>query len=496
MLSALTSWRLVVSTILVTCIGIAPTFVLLWPKWSDSLTYSHGLLIVPLCIWLLWRERDRINAEPIKLTVWAVVPLLAMLFLWSLSFAANIEIGATATMPLILLLAVLLAAGRRIAIRVAFPILLLFSTIPIWDYGNSYLQSMTTSAVAEILGISRVPAFIQGNIVQIPSGSFEIAGGCSGIHFLIVGLTLAAVYGYLYLRSTGKQLLLVGAAFVMSIVMNWIRVATIIIAGHLTNMQSFLVQVDHYYFGWALFVVLLVPFFLFARKLEDSAADAEEDTAVGVSLAPGKASITAVAIVFAIAFLPVLVWGRLVQNEPAPVDVELPNLQGWDGPKQSTSGWQPIFPGADGEAIGIYERDGRLLEVYVNWFQSQSQGRELIGYGNSVAGHDVQIAYDREYVDTKVSNGSKSSEFREIMMISSAGDRRLICYNFVIGNKTETNKLAAVLTQGLRSILGKDGAGLLAVSTVCGRNDSDCAIARESLEMPLAELEGMRKHHE
>lgn len=496
MLSGLTPWRLVLLTLAVTCAGIAPTFYMLWPKWSDSFTYSHGLLILPLSAWLLWQLRDRINAEPVKTNWWGSTILVGLLLAWTLAFASNIEVGTSATWPLIMLAAVLLVAGSRIAMLVAFPILLLYSAIPLWDFLNGTLQSLTTTAVAAILALIQVPAFIQGNVVQIPSGVFAIAGGCSGLHFFIVGLTLAVVYAHLYLKTVKSRAILIVVAAFMSICMNWIRVATIITSGHLTDMQSYLVQVDHYYFGWVLFAVMLVPFFLLARKLEDSGTDAEEDTAVAVSLAPGTASITAVAVVFAIAFLPALVWGRLVQNEPAPVDVELPNLQDWEGPSQTTSGWQPIFPEADGEAIGTYERGGRVLEVYVNWFQSQSQGRELIGYGNSVAGHTTRTEYDRKYVDTTGRNDAKLLEFREILISSREGERRLIWYHFLVGDRPETDALTAKLRQGLRSLVGRDGTGLFAVSTVCELSDTDCATARQLLRAQFAELEMTRNHHE
>ncbi len=37
------------------------------------------------------------------------------------------------------------------------------------------------------------------------------------------------------------------------------------VAGYLTDMQHYLVRVDHYYFGWALFAVAMAVFFLLAR---------------------------------------------------------------------------------------------------------------------------------------------------------------------------------------------------------------------------------------
>lgn len=489
MVSSITPWRLVVLTLVVACVGIAPTFWLLWPKWMDSFTYSHGLLVIPLSAWLLWRERDRINAEPVQRTRWAGLLLLGLLFVWTLSFASSIEIGTSATMPLILLVAVLFAAGSRIAMISAFPVLLLYSAIPVWDYINGILQSTTTAAVTIILDTLQVPAYIQGNVVQIPSGVFEIAGGCSGLHFFIVGFTLAAVYGHLYLSSMRNRVVLLGVAVAMAIVMNWIRVATIIVAGHMTNMQSFLVQVDHYYFGWVLFAVILIPFFLIARWLEGREDNTEEDTIIGETLVPANATLAAIASVCVISLLPVLVWGRLVQNEPAPVIIELPGLAEWQGPSEGNSNWQPVFRGADGEALASYSRDGRSLEVYVNWYRSQSQSRELIGYGNSLAGHNVRRHYDRKYIDITARNDAKSLEIREILTSNHTGQRRLIWYYFVVGDHAETNAIRAKLTQGLRSFVGNYSTGLISVSAACDLKDSGCAIARQLLREEFAGID-------
>ena len=46
-------------------------------------------------------------------------------------------------------------------------------------------------AVRVLLRTVGIPAYFDGLQFQIPAGSFEIAGGCSGLHFLIVALAIA-----------------------------------------------------------------------------------------------------------------------------------------------------------------------------------------------------------------------------------------------------------------------------------------------------------------
>ena len=102
--------------------------------------------------------------------------------------------------------------------------------------------------------------------MHLAAGVFEVAGGCSGIHFLIVSLALATLYGEIGRDSLKVRLQLVALAAGLALLTNWLRVYIIIVAGHLTDMQHFLIREGHYNFGWMLFAGMMVVFFLLARR--------------------------------------------------------------------------------------------------------------------------------------------------------------------------------------------------------------------------------------
>jgi len=398
------------------------------------------------------------------------------LFGWTWAFAANIAIGAEALWPLILICSVLAVSGWRAAMKIAVPVLLLYSAIPIWDAINPFLQTLTTKAVAVILQVVGVPAFIQGNFVQIPAGTFEIAGGCSGIHFFIVAMTLAAVYGHLHYSRTRDAVLLLAIAGAMSIMMNWIRVATIIVAGHLTDMQSYLVTVDHYTFGWVLFAFMLIPFYFIARRLERGSTD--ELATESVSRFPANGRVAPAGVALLLLVLPVLVWGRLVTNEAADIAIELPDVGAWQR-TAAPSVWQPRFPNPDGEAQATYARNGQRLDVYANWYETQSQERELMGYYTNLAGDKARTFYDKPVAGKDPVNVGKSLEIHEIMADYQMGERRLIWYHFVIGGQSRSRSVEAQLRLGLFAMVGAEQSGAIAVSAIC--DDSDCEKARALL---------------
>ena len=481
---ALANWPLLVASLAIASLGIAPAFVSLWPKWWDSFTYSHGLLIVAISLWLIWRQRDAID-NAARETGWRALPLLlAALFVWTLSFAASVEIGVEAMWPAVLWLTAAAVFGMTISRRLFFPIGFLYFAIPVWDLINGALQGATVSAVDWILDLLRVPAWIQGNAVQIPSGNFEIAGGCSGLHFFIVALAIGALYGHLYYRRFSNQGLLLGIAALFALLTNWLRVATIIIAGHLTEMQTFLVRVDHYYFGWVLFGLMLIPFFYVARSIELRDAKAEQSPNPASPAGPQthpRANAGLIAGVCVILLLPVLLWGQSSARQATSVTIELPTVTGWLGPLSTDISWQPNYPGASGEALMTYRQGGIEIDVYANWYVNQAQGRELIGSGNDIAGRTAW---------RKASTGSASialdtagqadarASVREVVLQSRRHGKRLVWYGYQVGSRSLVSPVKAKLWQGWRALWGDGGTGLIAFSMAC---TNDCTAERRTL---------------
>jgi EpsI family protein len=343
---------------------------------------------------------------------------------------------------------------------------------------NPALQAMTVVANELILGIIGIPAYIRGNFVEIPSGWFEIAGGCSGLHFFIVAVTLAVVYGHIYYVTTAPKFLLIVIATLMAMLINWIRVATIITVGHLTDMQNYLVQEDHYVFGWVIFVLALIPFFYFARRLETrSEQDASAAAAPSIG-AQSKAMLAPLAVLCLVLLVNTLVWGRIAVHTGQAVEIALPSIDDVEGPYNYAGPWEPSFPGANGEAMGTYTVAGTSVDVYVNWFDGESQGRELIGYSADLAGKGLDSRFDGIPIDFVSEDGAKLRNFREIIAESRDDGKRLIQYYYLAGSDIEVRPLYAKLRQALRSMTGQFGSGLVSWSVHCERADEDCSAAR------------------
>ncbi len=443
------SFVLVCAVLVATIAAFWPTVASLVVYWEDtgSLTYTHGYAIVAVSAWLLWRARARIAAMPPR-PWWPALPAVAAAGVpWYLATASGIQIGHQALLPALMIGAIAAVGGLAIARASAFPVGYLYFAVPVWSLFNAALQSLTTAAVTLVLRVTAIPAYVEGNFVHIPVGTFEIAGGCSGLHFVIVALAIAALQGEIERVGLRTRVLLLAIAAVMAVVTNWVRVYGIILNGYLTDMQGYLVAVDHYVYGWVLFALMMALYFWLTRRILAAIPLAEASPAP----APVRARwpwATIAATVAALAVGPALAAVAQRHAGGGPATVALPaGMDGWQGPTPTESGWTPQYPGADGSALAAYRQGGRAVEVYVNLYRRQGQGHELVGYDNDLR-HGLGAGYS-------------------VSTMLVVGDRRI------------DGELASKLYYAIEVLRRPTPSGIVAVAVRC---DADCDSAAEAAD--------------
>ncbi len=458
-----------VAIVVVAFAAYAPTVRSLLGEWNDTghRTYTHGYLVAILAAWLLFRvwQRNQGGAQPCR---YALLPLVLLGTAAVVLQKAGIEIGHQLLLPVLVWVALLAAFGWRIARTTLFPVGYLYFAIPVWTHFNGILQGLTIAAVRLLLRVTGIPAYFEGDRVEIPSGVFEIADGCSGLHFLIVALALAALYGELQgdgWRCRARQIALVA---VLSIVANWIRVYTIIVAGHVTEMQHYLVAVDHYYFGWFVFAIAMTAFLFLAPTSQGAGGPvvaAPQEVEASRSL--GRPVLLALAALVA---APLLLLAQTRGQPSAVPQFALPQIAPWAGPTTSQGEWQPLFAGADVERMGTYRLGEEETDLYVAIYVEQRQGKELMGYGNSV------VAPLREVAAASIK--WQTVPIREYVAIDRAGRRSLIWAAYAVGPRRFSSGLAAQLWYGFSSLADTPRSEVLALRALCG---ADCEDSRPSL---------------
>ncbi|MCK5667365.1 MAG: exosortase, partial [Thiotrichaceae bacterium] len=242
-----------------------PTWLTLFDRWGKmDQGYSHGYLVLMIAVYFVYQQIRLIEVDKVKVNYLFILPLLLCSLLWSLSYHANIEVVQQVLLPIMLALFFIVLLGIQSGQKFLFPVLILLFAIPFWDYLVPYLQNITVFVNAVLLDAAGIPAYIEGVTVMIPAGVFEIAGGCSGLRYLVTALTLAVLFIYLnYTRWITGFILLVTAVF-FALLANWLRVFIVIVVGHETDMQSELIK-DYDTLGSILFALTLIPFFYLAN---------------------------------------------------------------------------------------------------------------------------------------------------------------------------------------------------------------------------------------
>ncbi len=280
-------------------VGLADMLAVLHFNWTELYGhFEHGYLVLALSVWMAWKHwRAAAQAGPARAAParqvgppsaaggidtdgkhratphagpdWlAAVPLVVILALLAAMQFMGVNTTRLALLPLLLLAGIALVGGRTVMLRLLWPVLFLYFAMPHWWVFNGLLQELTTAVVTQVVAWTGPPAYMEGNVVHIPAGVFEIASGCSGLNYLMTGTALAGFYALMYLRGWSARLKLLVLAAAVSLFANWVRVYALIVIGHVTDMRHYLIVVEHHSFGWGLFMVLMVGVLFAARSME------------------------------------------------------------------------------------------------------------------------------------------------------------------------------------------------------------------------------------
>ena len=240
--------------------------------WSRSDTFAHGYFILPISLWLLWRDKDYLLKAQPEFT-WFAMPFLAgSLLVWLIAYAADINVLGQLSAICSLICLIWLLLGNQLTWRYKFPLAYLIFAVPMGENLIPWLQDVTAWFTVAFLKINGIPVFRDGLYIQVPTGMFEVAVACSGIRYLIASIAVGTLYAYLTYSKTYKQVLFVLFAIVLPILANGIRAYGIVAIAYYSDME-YATGADHLVYGWVFFgFVIMIMFWIggfFADKTDD-----------------------------------------------------------------------------------------------------------------------------------------------------------------------------------------------------------------------------------
>ncbi|HET9099929.1 MAG TPA: exosortase A [Acidobacteriaceae bacterium] len=233
--------------------------------WWQIPDFSHGFLVPVFSAYLVWTKRKAL-AETAVSPSWSGVVVVAggLVVLFLGVYGAEMFLSR---LSLVILLAglVLSFGGRQLLRELRFPLLVLLLAIPIpailYSQITFPLQILASKLAADLLPLFGVPVLREGNVIQLPSMTLEVAEACSGIRSLMSLFALSVFFGYFLERSVARRTILALASIPIAIAANAVRIFGTGMCVQYWNpdkAQGFF----HEFSGWVMFLVSFGCLFL------------------------------------------------------------------------------------------------------------------------------------------------------------------------------------------------------------------------------------------
>lgn len=254
------------------------------------------------------------------------------------------------------------------------------------------LQDLTVAMTMPLLHLFGVPAQVDGVLITIPNGYFEVAEACSGAKFVIAMVAYGALVANVCFVSWTRRAIFMAVAVIVPVIANGLRAFGTIYAAHLTSVEQ-ATGMDHIVYGWVFFGVVMAAVIAIGWRWFDRAPDDPVFDPVAVQAQP-KSRIDALlagALILTVAgIFPAWAGAIAGRAQSLPDRISLPNVPGWQRSEMSKRApWAPYYPGADHFLIGRYS-DGRgaSVDLAIAVFGSQREGKELVSFGTGVLRQD------------------------------------------------------------------------------------------------------------
>ena len=352
--------------------------------WTST-TFGHCLFILPVFGWLVWQRREGLA----QLTPQSWYPGLALVaaggFAWLLGSAAGVALFRHFGLVVMIEGAALTLLGPHIARALLFPLAFLLFLVPFGDFTEGPLQLVTVKMCMGLLHLFGVPASVDGVLITIPNGYFEVAEACSGAKFLIAMTVFGALVANVCYVSWGRRIAFLAMALVVPILANGVRAFGTIYAAYLTSVER-ATGFDHIVYGWIFFGLVMAAVLAIGWRWFDRDPDARwfDPTDFPPPAKHRDDPVTATGLVLGIA-VAFFAWSAAIAGraDAMPRAISLPDVPGWRlVERRVQSGWVPNYPGADHFLIGQYEGpDGGRVDLAIAVYASQSEGHEVVGFG-------------------------------------------------------------------------------------------------------------------
>lgn len=444
---------------------------LLVSTWTGQSTYSHGFLVPFISLYFVWADRKRLRELSIQPNKTAgILLILTSCFMLIIGNISSVAILQEISILIIIPGLVVMLLGTRYLKALTLPLAYLILMVPVSDVVISRIQwpfqLLSASMTVKFLQLLGIPVVLDTQYIVLSNITLEVAKECSGIQYLISIIAIAIPLAYFTLRGWWLRGILFAFAVIIAIVANWLRIILIALwsigGGEVLHGPSHILQ--------GLFVSVVGIFFLIIAALVLSKIFSQSSSLKpnNFTIAKGgmvkdfppdmkrfnHAFFIAIAILFSIGC-----YIHLYKPKSVPLKIpirELPvTIADWKG--ENIYNEKPfVVQGADSEIIRSYRNpSGREVKLYVGYFESQRQGKELIHYSS-------QMLYDNsEEIKIPTSTNSSIKANKTVLRVGS--QMFLLLFMYDLDGKIVANRYKAKFITALNGLLYRRTNGAITV---------------------------------
>lgn len=243
-------------------------------QWMTDEDMGHGILVLPVVAWILWRDRARLSRIPRAPASWGWAVLAAAGALHALSaLGAGLFAGAL-SLWIAIAGVVILLFGLPMLRACLVPFLLCLFMLPklsfVYNSVTLGLQLLAARLAELVLRSGGFDVSRDGNLLRVGDRHVTVAEACNGIRYLLPLSFLSVVFSVMVNARRWMYAAMLAAAAVVAIAANAGRVALAALHPGLLEGSR------HMALGWAVFAVSILllgaGYFCMERMLRRSSA--------------------------------------------------------------------------------------------------------------------------------------------------------------------------------------------------------------------------------